>query len=86
VNHRKSVESRKLATCSLFVYKFFKVSDEKIGSLTKEEILDKINNKNVSQIFLKEKDFKAIVFSKIFLNISHKKKLAKDLSQTGVLN
>ncbi len=53
------------------------MSDEKIESLTKEEILDKINNKNVSQIFLKEKDFKAIVFSKIFLDISLTKKIRK---------
>ncbi len=38
-----------------------KATDEKMASLTQEDILDKINNKNVSQIFLKEKNFKAII-------------------------
>ncbi len=38
-----------------------KATDEKMASLTQEDILDRINNKNVSQIFLKEKNFKAII-------------------------
>jgi len=34
---------------------FSSASDMKIKSLTKADILDKINNKNISQIFLKER-------------------------------
>jgi hypothetical protein len=43
-----------------------KATDEKMASLTQEDILDKINNKNVSQIFLKEKNFKAIIILLLF--------------------
>ena len=37
------------------------VSDRKIASLTEEEILETINNKNVSQIFMKDFDFKDLL-------------------------
>jgi hypothetical protein len=43
----------------------------KIKSLTKADILDKINNKNISQIFLKERTIQRdINIPLIFLNIS----------------
>merc|ERR1719186_2483171 len=37
------------------------VSDSKIASLTEEEILETINNKNVSQIFMKDFTFKDLL-------------------------
>ena len=37
------------------------VSDRKIASLTEEEILETINNKNVTQIFMKDFDFKDLL-------------------------
>ena len=37
------------------------VSDRKIASLTEEEILETINNKNVSQIFMKDFNFKDLL-------------------------
>ena len=40
---------------------FNEVSDIKIAGLTEKEILDTINNKNVSQIFLKDFDFKNLL-------------------------
>lgn len=40
---------------------FNEVSDLKIAALTQKEILDTINNKNVSQIFLKDFNFKELL-------------------------
>ena len=37
------------------------VSEDKIDSLTDEEILDTINNRNVSQIFMKDFNFKELL-------------------------
>ena len=37
------------------------MSDRKIASLTEEEILETINNKNVSQIFMKDFNFKDLL-------------------------
>jgi hypothetical protein len=37
------------------------VSDHKIASLTEAEILDTINNRNVSQIFMKDFNFKDLL-------------------------
>ena len=40
---------------------YSKLSDQRISSLTEAEILDTINTKNVSQIFMKDFNFKELL-------------------------